>query len=109
MKKRRSGHIVVMSSVMGLQEWCSMFTLPRSSPLKVLVHAASQAFLHLTPYRLSMIEPGPVHTEFETKMMEDVAKMEYPGADADTIRYLKTFTCHHPEIYLKPWARRQMT
>jgi len=36
-----------------------------------------------------MIEPGPVHTEFETKMMEDVAKMEYPGADADTIRYFK--------------------
>ncbi|CAB1341836.1 unnamed protein product [Coregonus sp. 'balchen'] len=25
---------------------------------------------------LSMIEPGPVHTEFETKMMDDVAKME---------------------------------
>lgn len=36
-----------------------------------------------------MIEPGPVHTEFETKMMEDVAKMEYPGADADTVRYFK--------------------
>ncbi|XP_072225241.1 retinol dehydrogenase 8a isoform X2 [Leuresthes tenuis] len=39
--------------------------------------------------RLSMIEPGPVHTEFETKMMEDVAKMEYPGVDADTVRYFK--------------------
>lgn len=39
--------------------------------------------------RLSMIEPGPVHTEFETKMMEEVAKMEYPGADADTVRYFK--------------------
>lgn len=36
-----------------------------------------------------MIEPGPVHTEFETKMMEDVAKMEYPGVDADTVRYFK--------------------
>lgn len=36
-----------------------------------------------------MIEPGPVHTEFETKMMADVAKMEYPGADADTVRYFK--------------------
>lgn len=46
-------------------------------------------FLHLTPHRLSMIEPGPVHTEFETKMMEDVAKMEYPGVDADTVRYFK--------------------
>lgn len=36
-----------------------------------------------------MIEPGPVHTEFETKMMEDVAKMEYPGVDPDTVRYFK--------------------
>lgn len=40
-------------------------------------------------HRLSMIEPGPVHTEFETKMMENVAKMEYPGADPDTVRYFK--------------------
>lgn len=53
------------------------------------VHAPSRAFLHLTPRSLSMIEPGPVHTEFETKMMEDVAKMEYPGVDADTVRYFK--------------------
>lgn len=30
-----------------------------------------------------------MHTEFETKMMEEVAKMEYPGADADTVRYFK--------------------
>lgn len=30
-----------------------------------------------------------MHTEFETKMMDDVAKMEYPGADADTVRYFK--------------------
>lgn len=36
-----------------------------------------------------MIEPGPVHTEFEKKMMEDVAKMEFPGVDADTVRYFK--------------------
>ena len=41
------------------------------------------------PFRLSMIEPGPVHTEFETKMMADVAKMEFPGVDADTVRYFK--------------------
>ncbi|KAG5832810.1 hypothetical protein ANANG_G00295100 [Anguilla anguilla] len=38
---------------------------------------------------VSMIEPGPVHTEFEVKMMEDISKMEYPGVDADTVRYFK--------------------
>lgn len=42
-----------------------------------------------SPRSLSMIEPGPVHTEFEKKMMEDVAKMEFPGVDADTVRYFK--------------------
>lgn len=30
-----------------------------------------------------------MHTEFEAKMMEEVAKMEFPGADADTVRYFK--------------------
>lgn len=43
----------------------------------------------ISPLRLSLIEPGPVHTEFELKMMDDVAKMEFPGADADTVRYFK--------------------
>lgn len=71
-------HMMMISSV-----------LPSHLSLLCTVHALSQAFLHLTPLRLSMIEPGPVHTEFETKMMEDVAKMEYPGADADTVRYFK--------------------
>lgn len=39
--------------------------------------------------RLSMIEPGPVHTEFEAKMIQDVKQKEYPGADADTVNYFK--------------------
>lgn len=46
-------------------------------------------FPALSTNRLSLIEPGPVHTEFEAKMMEEVAKMEFPGADADTVRYFK--------------------
>lgn len=36
-----------------------------------------------------MIEPGPVHTEFEAKMMEEAAKMEFPGTDPDTVQYFK--------------------
>ncbi|KAF7663421.1 hypothetical protein LDENG_00209710 [Lucifuga dentata] len=51
MKRRRGGHIIVVSSVMGLQ--------------------------------------GPVHTEFELKMIEDVKKKEFPGADPETIHYFK--------------------
>lgn len=64
---------------------CSSFT----SVFTLYCTWSFMGFLQLTPHRLSMIEPGPVHTEFETKMMEDVAKMEYPGVDADTVRYFK--------------------
>lgn len=39
--------------------------------------------------RLSLIEPGPVHTEFEAKMIQDVKQKEYPGTDPDTLHYFK--------------------
>lgn len=55
----------------------------------VTKRASSQTCLCLSCVRLSMIEPGPVHTEFETKMMENVARMDFPGVDADTVRYFK--------------------
>ncbi|TKS92098.1 Retinol dehydrogenase 8 [Collichthys lucidus] len=89
MKKRRSGHIVVMSSVMGLQGvvFNDVYTASKFAMEGFCESMAVQ--LMKFNIRLSMIEPGPVHTEFETKMMEDVAKMEYPGADADTVRYFK--------------------
>lgn len=38
---------------------------------------------------LSLIEPGPVHTEFEAKMIQDVKQKEFPGADPDTVHYFK--------------------
>lgn len=38
---------------------------------------------------LSLIEPGPVHTEFEAKMIQDVKQKEYPGTDPDTLHYFK--------------------
>lgn len=36
-----------------------------------------------------MIEPGPVHTEFEVKMIQEVKQRDCPGADADTVHYFK--------------------
>ncbi|XP_069571700.1 retinol dehydrogenase 8a [Brachyistius frenatus] len=89
MKKRRSGHIVVMSSVMGLQGvvFNDVYTASKFAMEGFCESMAVQ--LMKFNIRLSMIEPGPVHTEFERKMMDDVAKMEYPGADADTVRYFK--------------------
>uniref|UniRef100_H2LMU2 Retinol dehydrogenase 8a n=1 Tax=Oryzias latipes TaxID=8090 RepID=H2LMU2_ORYLA len=89
MKKRRSGHIVVMSSVMGLQGvvFNDVYTASKFA-MEGFCESMAVQLLKFN-IRLSMIEPGPVHTEFETKMMEEVAKMEYPGVDADTIRYFK--------------------
>lgn len=40
-----------------------------------------------------MIEPGPVHTEFEVKMIQEVKQRDFPGADAETVRLFK-------EVYL---------
>ncbi len=45
--------------------------------------------LYVSLRRLSLIEPGPVHTEFEAKMIQDVKQKEYPGADPDTVHYFK--------------------
>ncbi|CDQ83807.1 unnamed protein product [Oncorhynchus mykiss] len=89
MKKRRAGHIVVMSSVMGLQGvvFNDVYTASKFA-MEGFCESMAVQLLKFNVH-LSMIEPGPVHTEFETKMMEDVAKMEYPGADADTVRYFK--------------------
>ncbi|GAA6070446.1 retinol dehydrogenase 8b [Tachysurus ichikawai] len=36
-----------------------------------------------------MIEPGPVHTEFELKMTEGIYHKDYPGCDAETLYYFK--------------------
>uniref|UniRef100_H3C116 Retinol dehydrogenase n=1 Tax=Tetraodon nigroviridis TaxID=99883 RepID=H3C116_TETNG len=91
MKKRRSGHIVVMSSVMGLQDLGVVFNDVYTASKFAMEGFCESMAVQLMKFnvRLSMIEPGPVHTEFETKMMENVAKMEYPGADPDTVRYFK--------------------
>ncbi|XP_075711558.1 retinol dehydrogenase 8 [Rhinoderma darwinii] len=93
MKKRGSGHIVVISSVMGLQG--IVF-----NDIYVASKFAIEGFCESLAVQLlkfnifvSLIEPGPVNTEFEMKLMEEVARSDFPGADAETIRYFK-------EVYL---------
>ncbi|XP_048848266.1 retinol dehydrogenase 8-like [Brienomyrus brachyistius] len=89
MKRRRSGHIIVMSSVMGLQGvvFNDVYTASKFA-MEGFCESLAVQLLKFN-VKLSMIEPGPVHTEFEVKIMQDVAKMEFPGADADTVRYFK--------------------
>ncbi|NXY80638.1 RDH8 dehydrogenase, partial [Glareola pratincola] len=38
---------------------------------------------------VSMVEPGPVNTDFELKLMEEVSRSEFPGTDPATVHYFK--------------------
>ena len=38
---------------------------------------------------ISLVEPGPVATEFEGKLLEQVSTAEFPGTDADTLNYFR--------------------
>uniref|UniRef100_A0A8C4TIC1 Retinol dehydrogenase n=1 Tax=Erpetoichthys calabaricus TaxID=27687 RepID=A0A8C4TIC1_ERPCA len=89
MKRRKSGHIVVMSSVMGLQG--IVFNDVYSASKFAIEGFCESLAVQLLKFNVnvSLIEPGPVNTEFEMKLMEEVAKSEFPGADADTVRYFK--------------------
>ncbi|KAB5523773.1 hypothetical protein PHYPO_G00156300 [Pangasianodon hypophthalmus] len=77
MKKRRAGHIIIISSTMGLQFAVEGFC--ESLAVQLLK-------FNIT---VSMIEPGPVHTDFELKMTEHISQKDYPGLDAETLHYFK--------------------
>ncbi|XP_006631542.2 retinol dehydrogenase 8a [Lepisosteus oculatus] len=89
MKRRKSGHIVVMSSVMGLQG--IVFNDIYSASKFAMEGFCESLAVQLLKFNInvSLIEPGPVNTEFEMKLMEEVGKSEFPGADADTVHYFK--------------------
>ncbi|XP_066563920.1 retinol dehydrogenase 8a [Amia ocellicauda] len=93
MKKRKSGHIIVMSSVMGMQG--VVFNDIYSASKFAMEGFCESLAVQLLKFNIhvSLIEPGPVNTEFEMKLMEEVGKSDFPGADADTVRYFK-------EVYL---------
>ncbi|XP_040270845.1 retinol dehydrogenase 8-like [Bufo bufo] len=93
MKKRRSGHIVVISSVMGLQG--IVFNDVYAASKFAIEGFCESLAVQLLKFNIfiSLIEPGPVNTEFEIKIMEEVARSDFPGVDAETVTYFK-------EVYL---------
>ncbi|OXB81470.1 UNVERIFIED_CONTAM: hypothetical protein H355_004376, partial [Colinus virginianus] len=111
MKKRKSGHIVIISSVMGIQGKLSSQDVP-FAPSGILfndVYAASKFAVEgfceslaiqalKFKLQLSLIEPGPVVTEFERKVFEDGMKMDLSAADEETA---DMFT----NIYLKNYKQ----
>ncbi|XDV17036.1 hypothetical protein PO909_016487 [Leuciscus waleckii] len=123
MKRRRSGHILVISSVLGLhgktvrhthrhfflrnsrRETQSRFVLLFTGVAFNDVYSASKfateglcegLAIQLLKFNVtvSMIEPGPVNTEFEMKLMTDVSKKEFAGADPETLYHFRN--CYLP-------------
>uniref|UniRef100_W5N7U9 Retinol dehydrogenase n=2 Tax=Lepisosteus oculatus TaxID=7918 RepID=W5N7U9_LEPOC len=84
MKKRRSGHIVVISSVMGLQG--IMFNDVYTASKFAIEGFCESLVIQALKFNvfISLIEPGPVVTEFEAKLYEDAEHGDYSSTDPDT-------------------------
>ncbi|XP_069545500.1 retinol dehydrogenase 8-like [Brachyistius frenatus] len=91
MKKRKGGHIIVVSSVMGVQ--AVVFNDVYAASKFAMEGFCESLAVQLLKFdvTVSMIEPGPVHTEFEAKMMEDVKKKQYPGTDPETLQHFRNY------------------
>ncbi|XP_078091222.1 retinol dehydrogenase 8-like [Mustelus asterias] len=97
MKRRQNGHIVVMSSVMGIH---GLLFNDIYSASKFAVEGFCESLAIQTlkfNINISLIQPGPVFTEFETKLYEDAAKMDLSGTDVETAKMFQ-------QLYL-PYSR----
>ncbi|KPP59769.1 retinol dehydrogenase 8-like [Scleropages formosus] len=96
MKKRKSGHIVVISSVMGIQGilFNDIYAASKFAVEGFCESLAVQALRF--NLNITLIEPGPVVTEFEHKVFEeglktDLSKADKVTADMFTNIYLKNY------------------
>ncbi|XP_027713592.1 retinol dehydrogenase 8 [Vombatus ursinus] len=87
MKQRRRGHIVVVSSVMGLQG--VVFNDVYSASKFALEGFCESLAVQLLQFNIfvSLVEPGPVNTDFEAKLVAQVSKADFPHTDPDTLSY----------------------
>ncbi|XP_045066901.1 retinol dehydrogenase 8-like [Coregonus clupeaformis] len=98
MKQRQSGHIVVMSSIMGIQGllFNDVYSASKFAVEGFCESLAVQAMKFNV--KMILVEPGPVGTEFERKVYEDAEKMDLARADEETARIFR-------ELYL-PYSRK---
>ncbi|XP_027621354.1 retinol dehydrogenase 8 [Tupaia chinensis] len=89
MKRRRQGHIVVVSSVMGLQG--VMFNDVYAASKFAIEGFFESLAIQLLQFNvfISLVEPGPVVTDFEGKLLAQVAEAEFPGTDPETLSYFR--------------------
>uniref|UniRef100_UPI0037E72EF1 retinol dehydrogenase 8 n=1 Tax=Semicossyphus pulcher TaxID=241346 RepID=UPI0037E72EF1 len=98
MKRRQSGHIVVMSSVMGIQGllFNDVYSASKFAVEGFCESLAVQAMKF--DIKTTLVEPGPVLTEFERKVYEDVEKMDLSETDEATAKIFR-------EVYL-PYSKK---
>ncbi|XP_074512475.1 retinol dehydrogenase 8 isoform X2 [Sebastes fasciatus] len=98
MKRRQSGHIVVMSSVMGIQGllFNDVYSASKFAVEGFCESLAVQALKF--NIKTTLVEPGPVVTEFERKVYEDAEKMDLSGTDEETAKIFR-------EVYL-PYSKK---
>ncbi|XP_042694602.1 retinol dehydrogenase 8 [Centrocercus urophasianus] len=84
MKRRRSGHIVVISSVMGLQGivFNDVYAASKFAVEGFCESLVVQALRFNVA--ISLVEPGPVTTEFEAKVYEEAKRADYSQTDPET-------------------------
>ncbi|KAF3700039.1 Retinol dehydrogenase 8 [Channa argus] len=101
MKRRQSGHIVVMSSVMGIQGllFNDVYSASKFAVEGFCESLAVQAMKF--NIKTTLVEPGPVVTEFERKVYEDAEKMDLSGTDEETAKIFR-------EVYL-PYSKKIFT
>ncbi|XP_020021362.1 retinol dehydrogenase 8 [Castor canadensis] len=89
MKRRHRGHIVVVSSVMGLQG--VMFNDVYAASKFALEGFFESLAIQLLQFNIcvSLVEPGPVTTDFEGKLLAQVSTAEFPGTDPDSLGYFR--------------------
>uniref|UniRef100_A0A671QZS8 Zmp:0000001048 n=1 Tax=Sinocyclocheilus anshuiensis TaxID=1608454 RepID=A0A671QZS8_9TELE len=94
MKRRQSGHIVVMSSVLGIQGlfFNDVYAASKFAVEGFCESLAVQAMKFNV--KMTLVEPGPVVTEFEKKVYEEAEKMDLSETDEETARIFR-------QIYLK--------
>uniref|UniRef100_A0A3Q3GCC4 Zmp:0000001048 n=1 Tax=Labrus bergylta TaxID=56723 RepID=A0A3Q3GCC4_9LABR len=98
MKRRQSGHIVVMSSVMGIQGllFNDIYSASKFAVEGFCESVAVQALKF--NIKTTLVEPGPVVTEFERKVYDDAEMMDLSGTDEETAKMFR-------EVYL-PYSKK---
>ncbi|XP_069004605.1 retinol dehydrogenase 8 [Embiotoca jacksoni] len=98
MKQRQSGHIVVMSSVMGIQGllFNDVYSASKFAVEGFCESLAVQAMKF--NIKTTLVEPGPVVTKFEGKVYDDADNIDLSRTDAETAKIFR-------EIYL-PYSKK---